>query len=200
MDRLRCAYYAFDNWGVLRYVARYVRSETGLHEVDFYDRLSADALAAPSTWPTIVTAVRLLERFMAPPGSWGLFIDEVRRYLTTVLGIADDSALHTALAVQLAHLPAAERTFPVSLQLHHDFVAWQNALLTAREEGHRSDWERVIAPLRSYPPADLHIADPNDICQTDIGKPMGWLGLSLRSWELDSAAARPRLGATAAAS
>jgi radical SAM superfamily enzyme YgiQ (UPF0313 family) len=200
MNRLRNAYYIFDNWGVLRYVARFVRQETGLHEVDFYDRLSTDAYADPIAWPATVTALRLLEAFMAPPGSWGLFIDEIRRYLTTELGLPDDSALETALTVQLGHLPAVDRAFPVVLSLPHDYVAWQNELLAARENGHRGDWEQIIPPLSSYPDAELKISDPNDICRTDIGKPMGVLGFALRSWELDSRAARPRLGAATTAS
>ena len=40
MDRLRIAFYVFDNFGVLRYLARFVRSEVGVKEVDFFDRLS----------------------------------------------------------------------------------------------------------------------------------------------------------------
>jgi hypothetical protein len=200
MDRLRVAYYIFDNWGVLRYVARYVRQTTGLREVDLYDRLSADAHADPMAWPSIVTTLRLLETFMAPPGTWSLFIDEVRRYVTTRLGIADDSALETVLTVQLGHLPAVDRVFPVVLTLPHDYVAWQDRVLAAREDGHRDDWEQVVPSLASYPPAELKISDPNEICRTDIGKPMGILGFTLRSWELESRAARPRLGVMTVAS
>jgi radical SAM superfamily enzyme YgiQ (UPF0313 family) len=200
MDKLRVAYYIFDNWGVLRYVGRYVRQEVGLKEVDFYDRLRTDALAAPSEWPTIAATLQLLERFMAPPGSWGLFMDEVHRYLTGRLGLADDGALGTVLQVQLGHLPAADRVFPVVFDLAHDYVAWQDAVLAAREAGHRDDWELVVPSLRSYPEAELKISDPNGICQTDVGKPMGILAFALRSWELDSPAARPRLGAATAAS
>jgi hypothetical protein len=137
---------------------------------------------------------------MAPPGSWGLFVDEVHRYVTSVLGVADDSALHTVLMVQLAHLPAVDREFPVVLSLPHDYIGWQDEMLAAREDGHRADWEQMIPPLSSYPAAELKISDPNDICQTDIGKPMGMLGFALRSWELDSRAARPRLGAATGAS
>ncbi len=195
MDRLRMAYYSFDNWGVLRYVARYVRQEVGLREVDFYDRMSADAYADPAKWPSIVTVLRLLEGFMAPPGSWGLFIDEVGRYLISDLGVTDDSALRTVLLVQLGQLPAADREFPLVLHLPHDFVAWQEHMFLAREDGHRADWERVVPALRTFPEGELAIADPNNICRTDVGKPMGMLGLALRSWELDSMAARPRLGA-----
>jgi hypothetical protein len=117
-----------------------------------------------------------------------------------VLRIADDSALHTVLMVQLAHLPAVDREFPAVLSLPHDYIGWQDEMLAARENGHRADWEKMIPPLSSYPAADLQISDPNDICRTDIGKPMGMLGFALRSWELDSRAARPRLGAATAVS
>jgi hypothetical protein len=194
MDRLRRAYYGFDNWGVLRYLSRFVRQEAGLHEVDFYDRVSTDAIADPAQWPMISTVLQVLESYMAPPASWGLFVNEMHRYVTTQLGIADDSALRTALDVQLAHLPAPARPFPVTISLAHDFVAWQNALLSARESDHRDDWEDVVPRLVTYPEAELTISDPNDICSTDVGKPMGMLGMSLRSWELESPAARPRLG------
>jgi hypothetical protein len=137
---------------------------------------------------------------MAPPGSWGLFVDEVHRYVTSRLGLADDSALRTALDVQLAHLPAPGRRFPLTIALAHDYAAWQDALLAARESGHREDWERAVPRLATYGPADLTISDPNDICTTDVGKPMGMLGMALRSWELESPVARPRLGATTVAS
>ncbi len=199
MNSLRRAYYSFDNWGVLRYVSRFVRQELGLHEVAFHDRVRTDASADRTRWPIITTVLEVLEGYMAPPGSWGLFVDEIHRYLTTELGLADDTALRTALEVQLAHLPAPARSFPLSISLAHDFVAWQNALLSARENGHRDDWELVVPRLATYPAAEMTISDPNDICSTDVGKPMGLLGMSLRSWELESPAARPRLGLTSTA-
>ena len=50
MDRLRVGLYVFENFGVLRHVARYVRSETACKEVDFYDRLQ------PTRSPTAAVA------------------------------------------------------------------------------------------------------------------------------------------------
>ena len=194
MNGLRRAFYSFDNWGVLRYLSRFVRQETGIHEVDIYDRVRTEALADRAVWPIITTTLEALESYMAPPASWGLFVAEMHRFVTTRLGVADDSALRTALDVQLAHLPAPGRRFPLTIGLAHDFVAWQDALLSARENGHRDDWEIVVPRLGTYPPTELTISDPNDICSTDVGKPMGMLGMSLRSWELDSPVARPRLG------
>jgi radical SAM superfamily enzyme YgiQ (UPF0313 family) len=199
MNGLRRAFYAFDNWGVLRYLARFVRQETGLHEVDFYDRVRSAAQADRARWPMTAATLDILESYMAPPASWGLFVDEVGRFVVDELGVADDSALRVALAVQLAHLPAPGRTFPMTLELEHDFGAWQDALLAARESDHRDDWEHVVPRLETYPPTQITIADPNDICSTDVGKPMGMLGMSLRSWELDSPIARPRLGVVTAA-
>ena len=160
MNSLRRAYYSFDNWGVLRYVSRFVRQELGLHEVAFHDRVRTDASADRTRWPIITTVLEVLEGYMAPPGSWGLFVEEIHRYLTTELGLADDTALRTALDVQLAHLPAPARSFPLSISLAHDFVAWQNALLSARENGHRDDWELVVPRLATYPAAEMTISDP----------------------------------------
>ncbi len=199
MNSLRRAFYIFDNWGVLRYVSRFVRQETGMREVDLHDRVRGDVDANPAEWPSIATVLQVLEGYMAPPASWGLFIAEMHRYLTTQLGLADDSAMRTALAVQLAHLPAPNRRFPSTIRLEHDFAGWQDAVLAAREGGHRDDWELVVPRLSTYAEAELTISDPNDICSTDVGKPMGMLAMSLRSWELDSPIARPRLGAATTA-
>ena len=44
MERLRQSFYVFDSFGVLRQVARFVRSETGMKEVDFYDQITRAAV------------------------------------------------------------------------------------------------------------------------------------------------------------
>ncbi len=134
---------------------------------------------------------------MAPPGSWGLFIEEVRRYLVNNLGMPDNSGLRTTLAVQHAHLPAPGRQFPDVVKLEHDYMAWQDALLTSREEGHRDDWQNHIPRLSEFGPATLTIDDPDEVCRRDIGYHKNVLDMNLRSWELVSPVARPRLGAAA---
>jgi hypothetical protein len=197
MDQLRLAYYLFDVYGLLRYVARYVRRETGMGEVAFYDKVRSSASRHPDDWPVISKTLKTLEGYMAPPGSWSLFIAEIGRYLIEVLELADDSALRTALAVQHAHLPAPDRTFPAVLELEHDYVAWQDLLLIAREEGHRDDWQDHVPRLCEFGPATLVIEDPSEVCQRDIGKAKVVLDLHLHTWELESPVARPRLGALA---
>lgn len=195
MDRLRIAYYLFDNYGLLRYVARFVRRETGMGEIEFYDRVRSEALSHPEQWPIIASAVNTLEGYMAPQGSWGLFIAETRRYIVDYLGLPDDSALRTALSVQHAHMPTPGRVFPDTIALEHDFISWQEALLACREDGHREDWHKHVPRLSEYGPATLVIDDPNEICVRDVGVHKYLLDFGLRSWEFDSPLARPRLGA-----
>jgi len=194
MNRLKIAYYLFDSYGLLRYVARFVRSEKGIGEVEFYDSVQKEARKNPGKWPVISTLLSTLEEYMAPPGSWGLYINEVQRYMVDHVGMNDDSALRTVLAVQHAQLPAADRQFPDLLELEHDFSAWWDTILVAREEGHRDDWEQHGPKLSEFAPGTLNVEDPNGVCLSELGKPLNSLLYSLRSWELDSSVARPRLG------
>ena len=194
MNRLKIAYYLFDSYGLLRYVARFIRSEKGIGEVEFYDSVQKEARKNPGKWPVISTLLSTLEEYMAPPGSWGLYINEVQRYMVDHVGMNDDSALRTVLAVQHAQLPAADRQCPDLLELGHDFSAWWDTILVAREEGHRDDWEQHAPKLSEFAPGTLNVEDPNGVCLSELGKPLNSLLYSLRSWELDSSVARPRLG------
>lgn len=194
MNLLKMAYYLFDSYGLLRYVARLIRSERGIAEVEFYDSVQLEVRANPKKWPVFFSVLTTLEGYMAPPGSWGLYMEEVRRYLIEHMGLEEDSALRTTLAVQHAHLPAAGRQFPLSLELEHNFSEWWTAILVAREDGHREDWENHTPKLSEFGPGTLMIDDPYDICHSELGKPINLLLYSLRTWELKSPVARPRAG------
>lgn len=199
MNQLKMAYYLLDSYGLMRYVARFVRRELGMGEVEFYVAVLGEVKRNPSKWPVMADILNTLESHMAPPGTWAHYLEEVRRFLVDFMQLPQDSALETTLAVQHAHLPAAYRDFPVQLELAHDFAAWWNTLLEAREDGHREDWEKHTPRLAEFGPASLTIDDPNGVCITEIGKPLDYLLYSLRSWELDSPVARPRAGASYAA-
>jgi len=199
MNDLRRMYYLFETFGVLRYIARFVRSETGMKEIAFYDQVRRDLIHKKDVWPITNIVFEVHEHQMAPPASWALFMDEIRRYLVDHLGISDDSALRTALTIQLVHIPAPGRRFPETLELEHDFAAWQETVLITREEGHRDDWEQHIPKLSEFGTTTLTIDDPNDICRTDVGKSRAILDLYLGTWELESPIARPRLSNVIAA-
>ena len=62
MDRLRKLYYLLDTYGILRYVARFVRRETGMGEVGFYDRIRRDVLSRPDQYPNITGTLDLIQK------------------------------------------------------------------------------------------------------------------------------------------
>ena len=190
MERVRIAFYAFDSFGMLRHIARFVRSEVGLKEVDFYDRVSHVATAEPLEWPVLAAMVKMMWVYMAPPPSWTLFVREVGRYLVTRLGVEPGAALETAIAIQVAHLPAADRTMPVTLDLPHDYVAWYTTALDIRSKGHRDDWERFAPRLHTFGPGRITIGDPKNLCGTMVGKPLMAMAWTISGWELASPIAR----------
>ncbi len=195
MDRLRSGFWIFENFGVLRQIATFVRSETGRREVDFYDRLVDEVVAEPERWPMMSVTLQVLPQMMVPPVSWRRFIDEVHRYLVEVEGLADESPLHTVLAVQHALLPARDRTFPVTLLVDHDYATWHASVNAEREAGHYQDWSQRVSRLGELGPAPFTIDDPLDSCQHSLGPPFTFLSED-SAWDLASPVSRPRQAVT----
>ena len=199
MHRLGAGVWLFENFGMLRQVATYIRAETGLREVDFYDRLITDAETDPERWPMVLVAINVLPHAMVPPVSWNFFLENVRRHALEIEGITDDLAFQTVLDVQHALLPARGRPFPIQVPLAHDYVAWRAEVLDARDHGHRDDWHRVVTPLREFGPGTLPVDDPYRVCSTALDGSLTALAHE-SSWDFDSPVSRPRqrTGATAA--
>ena len=180
-----------DLFGVLRQVSMFVHQETGIREVDFLERLLDAAEAERERFPTVVFTFEVVPMFMVPPVSWRLFLDEVKTYLVDDLGMADDSALATALDVQRAILPARERSFPLELELDHDFAAWHRAVLDTRGADHRHDWTSVVPRLGSYGPATLPVDDPHGVCSGAMSEVLASLNLQGGFWEFGCEVSRP---------
>ena len=137
---LRRVFVVVDNFGVLRQVSRFVRQELRLPEIELYERLRLDARARPDLWPALAFTFRVVPFLGTAPVSWQLLIDEVRTYVLRVLGMPADDALDTVLRVQHALLPARGRTFPLSLDLPHDYGAWHRAMVDVKDAG-GLEWE-----------------------------------------------------------
>jgi hypothetical protein len=180
--------------GMLRHVAHYVRSETGVREIDFYERLRCDLRDDPERWPILAFSIRALPGLLVPPGSWHLAIQEARRYLSEVVGLDQDDAMTTVLTVQHALLPARDRQMPQTLKLAHDYASWHQAMVNATEAGHHDDWPWVVPKLRDFGPAWFSVDDPDHLCALGIGA--GIDGDLFGNYELRSPVAR-WTGATA---
>ena len=192
MVQLRFAFYLFENFGILRHVLRFARAETGTREIDLYEQLIGDVRADPDRWPMLAVTLRVLPHMMVPPVSWSLLVAEVRDYLTDVVGLADDSALATVLRVQHLLLPTKDRALPITEELAHDYVAWNDAVLTAREGGHEADWPDHVTPLRELGPGSLTVEDPLDTCSRGMGFPAMSILYYDSAWDLTSPVSRAR--------
>ncbi|MEO6629172.1 MAG: radical SAM protein [Aquihabitans sp.] len=190
MKRMRLDHLLFENFGVLRHIARYVRQETGRLEVDLYETAARTARADPERWPAIEFTVESGPHVLAPPVSWRLFVDEVHRLLVDEMGVPDDDALQTCLTVQHALLPAPGRTFPQTYPLAHDYAAWHAAMLEAKARV-GPQWTSEVPGLRSFGPAQFVVDDVHHVCAQGMGYPLeqGWLD----TWDLDSPVARATL-------
>jgi hypothetical protein len=82
---------------------------------------------------------------------------------------------------------------PQSLQLTHDYVAWHEAALESRSGAHHDDWETVAPRLRDFPPGEMVISDPHDVCGTMVGKPIIVMTWNILGWDMDSPVARGAL-------
>ena len=47
MERLRRVFLLYENFGVLRHVSRFVRQETGMREIDLYERMRRTSRRQP---------------------------------------------------------------------------------------------------------------------------------------------------------
>jgi len=159
MNGLRRLFVLGEVFGMLREVARFVRSETGVREIDFYERLRCDLRDDPERWPMLAFSVRALPAFLVSPAGWQVVIAEIKSYLIHVLSIEEDDAMTVVLAVQLAVLPSANRLKTPMVKLAHDYSSWHKAVVNAKEAGHHDDWPSFVPRLRDVGPASFSSAE-----------------------------------------
>jgi hypothetical protein len=188
--RLVAAYDLFEDFGVLRQMARYLRHTMGIREIDFYKRVLLDAMSAPDEWPTMAVAALSVPTYMGPPVSWAPFFDELRRYLVERVQVRDDSGLDTVWRVQRALVPSHGRPYPQFLELAHDYPAWAELVVAAKEE-HRLDWPQYVPDLRSMGPTTMSVDDPQGRTTANQGVGLLFKDIGIH-WELDAPVTRLR--------
>jgi radical SAM superfamily enzyme YgiQ (UPF0313 family) len=188
MERYRRVFVLCETFGVLRQVSRFVRQEAGIPEMEFYVRLADNSGTQPSSWPLIAFTFDTVVEHMIPPVSWRFFLDDVRNYLITEMGIADNSALDCVIAVQHALIPARDREFPSQIALAHDYAAWHRAILDVKRGGYTVDWPSVVPRLETFGGGLLEVDDPQSIREFGFGMSLFYDADS--DWELSSPVAR----------
>lgn len=190
MGEMRSAYMLFENFAVLRSISRFVRQETPLDEMQFYERLIVDSRTLEK-WPVLHLLCNFVPSLMAPPASWSLVISELARYLKQALNVPDSPALRSILTAQMACLPAHDRVWPQSVELECDVVSWFNAIIAEKESGNRRGWESVVPRLETFGPASLTVDDSMGVTETSLGinRELNAFGVN---WELESPLHRAR--------
>jgi hypothetical protein len=194
MLNIRQLYMLLDNFGVLRLCARFVRQQTGMTEMEFYQKLlvGTGLPAQERQWPLLNTLVNYGQHLMAPIYSWALVLDELRLFLVQECGVPDDGALDTILLAQHALLPAHGRVYPFSVELRHDVVAWYSQMLAAKAAGHWRDWQMVVPPLSQFVAVRLDVNDQNGSVANMLGCDIELSSAGV-NWDMDSGIARARV-------
>lgn len=189
MERIRRTFTVFDNYVVLRLVARFVRQELGIKELDFYIGVDDAVHTDPERFPSLTWAAETAPELLTPPGSWRYATDEIARYVVDDLGLEPSTALAALLRAQHALIPAPGRVMPVEVRLEHDVVAWYQAMVEAKDVDEGTDWVDRVPRLGTYGPGVLAIEDPNDLCYSGLG--YSFENDSFGAWDMVSAITRP---------
>lgn len=190
MQRIRLLFRAFEHFGLLRHLFRWLQQERGIRALDLIHEIDRAITNEAASYPLLTWVGRYFDLVTAPPWGWPPFYEEVARLLEDRLGVAADPALSTVLEVQRFLMPVRGRQFPDEIGLDHDYVAW----LEHHEDG--GDGRR----LSTFPPGRLVVDDPAGVCEARIVRN----GFSIRreeacdnpfwvlnDWELASELARP---------
>ena len=192
MHRMRRVYLLSENLGVLRYLARYVRSKTGMPEVRFYETWRKTVQADPWAWPVSCLTANVVPSAMMPPVRWANLMAEMKHFCVEHLSMGSGSELDCALKVQHALLPTPRRVFPEIVDLPHDFSAWHEAVLSLKLGGHPTDWEKHVPQLCTFGPATLEVRDPTNVSNRAMAKESAIA--TYVGWELESDISRSAPG------
>ena len=156
--------------GVLRHVGRFLQWDHGVPFVDLLERLLVVTTDHPQRFPLLTWLVENFDRHPTAPVGWASVYDEVGHFVAGELGLDLDPAaedLATVLAVQRALMPSPERTFPYTVELAHDYVAYHHAATAGLTTDGRAT--APLRPLVDHPPGSLTVtADPLGLCDTGL--------------------------------
>ncbi len=164
MLRLRFANTVFEQYGLLRHVARYLQWDHGVMVLDLFDRILDVVERRPDEYPSVAWVLHYFDVFIVPPAGWRAFFEDIRRFVLTELHIEPSAAFDAVLAVQEFLLPQWGRTFPASITRAPDYLAYYlNATASLDLDGVAGKPER---PLAEYGPATFEVTgDPMGLCR-----------------------------------
>jgi len=167
MLRLRKVDIICERLGLLRHVLRHVQWEHGIDATVVMDRLVDLAADGREAYPHLTWTLNYFDLHPVAPVSWSWFYRDVAAMLASEFGVARSSALDAVLALNQFLMPAAGRSFPDSIELEHDYLAYfRDATRGLIGSGHPTTPTR---PLASYGPATFTVdGDPAGLCRSSV--------------------------------
>jgi len=180
MKAIYSVYVVADGYSTLRYVLRYLQWEYNIQAMTFLHKLSDEIKHFPSRYPSITWAMKFFVTDKCMPGGWKNFYDEIASFVNETYGIHQNSAFNTVLYVNELVMPDDAVTYPLTVQLDHDFVAY------FLDHNKKSVCE--AKRLDNYRGGSFTVDDPDSLAYIDVNSSQ--YDSHQYFWELQSQIAR----------
>ena len=157
MKAIYNTYVVADGYCALRYVLRYLQWEHKISALSFLQNLRKTITSDPDKYPTITWTIKRLLSELFIPGGWVNFYNEVAQFIFDQYKIKLDSALNTILYVNELVMPDNMKTYPLTVELEHDVVAYI--------QDHNTVSIEKVKPLNTYHSATFTVEDPDQISE-----------------------------------
>lgn len=187
----RCAH----TYGMFRYWLNFLQWDYGIDPIEVLDQLVESAKTSRDPWIAklwdrsgmphdMITSHAALREELRVSGHWPAFWQALKQWtLQNHPQVRDDSALAAVLAVQSAVMPNATASYPLVVELEHDFVAYHHA--HRQDLNHEKNSEQSQA-LASYGPGRLDVTDPVKVGTTSLEEVLAKRNRPAVIWELPS--------------
>lgn len=170
MLQLRKTEIIAERHGVLRHLLRWLQWDLAHPAMEVLAKLTDIAEHDPLRYPLITSVLSYFDLFPVLPVGRHAFYREVRAFVVDELGVEPSVELDTMLQLQIVLMPALGRSFPESVDLAHDYVAYyRSGTRHLATTGAATEPER---PLRDWPAGTLTVTgDPMGICHAGVQFP-----------------------------
>ena len=168
MFRLRNIDIITERLGVLRHPMRFLQWQYGIEATDVMEDLLEVVETEPDRFPVLTWVLEYFDIHPTVALGWTSFYDEFRSFVAARYPqVAHDSAFECVVQLQQFLMPAPGRSFPATITLAHDYVAWYRAATRSLyTTGHAGTPEDALADLG---PTEFTVTgDPLDLCVTGI--------------------------------
>ena len=180
MKQLYSYYVMADGYSILRYVVRYLQWDHKIPALTFLQKLKNNTEQRPKQYPSITWVFKFFPTDKNIPGGWKQFYYEIAEFTKDSFGIKKDATFETVLNVNALTMPDDTMTYPATISLQYDFVAYFKA--------HVGKSDSDANPLSSYSKATFSVDDPELLANPDTD--ISQYDTHQYFWELRSEIAR----------